>query len=213
MMQQAFLSLCAVEFARIIRNPSQIVALLAQAILMFVLIRFGMAADAEAQPALPALLLGALTISMLHLSSCMFDDDAHHGRIAHWHYSPLSFEWILLIKFLLMLLCYALPLAGIFSLLLMMQGQGGSATGYCIIFLCASSAIIACGMLSGAVKLLFDQHQTIGMLLMLPFLTSVMIFCASALGQGEQLLLPMVLAIGFPLCTILLSAIMLRRSY
>ncbi len=211
---RAFTSFFATELKHSLRTPSNIIALGTQATLLFALIRFGMPADAQTSQSLPALLLGAMTISLLHIASGLFDEDVHQGRIAHWHYSSLSFEWIILVKYMVALLCYGIPLAIIFSALLMLQQGNSFSTRHLAIFLCSASAIIACGCFSAAIKLLFNQHHFIGMMLMLPFLISVIIFSAPALQNIDiSLAIPAAFAICFPLCSIMLSSIILRKCY
>ena len=211
---QAFTSFLTAELAHCLRHPSDIIGLGTQALLLFMLIRFGMPADMQTAQSLPALLLGAMTVSLLHVAGSIFDDDAYVGRIAHWHYGPLSFEWIVAAKYIVLLCCCGIPLSVIFSLLLLIQQHSIFNLHHISVFVCTSSAIIGCGCLGAAMKPLFNQHHFISIVLMFPFLTSVIIFNASALLQPSgAMVLPAAFAICFPLCSIILSSFILKKCY
>jgi ABC-type transport system involved in cytochrome c biogenesis permease component len=172
------------EILSLLRHPWQLVSLACSAVTMMLLLHFGMPAAADSSAATPAFLLGVLVITLTNLTQSAFTEDAREGRIAHWHTSRFSLEWMVACKFLAYLLCTGIPMGALFTFLAA-NGDFSSLTNTARILLLTVTAIIACGLLSGALSICFASNQLMAYLLTLPFLFSIVIFAAPALAGSK----------------------------
>ncbi len=207
-----------VELRQLLRRPSHLVTLIASAVTMFLLLHFGVPAQAASEAILPALMLGALMIALMGLSYTAFQEDVREGRIAHWRTAPVTLAWIVVSKWLAYVLLAALPLALSFCLALCITTPSLVSlwSYYLGVLLLCGTAVICCTLFSAAVSISFGEGQAAGTLLTLPFLFGIAIFAAEALAQpgedrGALLLLCALTLLLIPL-TCWLSALALRNS-
>lgn len=209
-----FFTQCRMECITLLRHPWQSISLLSSAALFYIILHFGLPADAERTATLPALLFGTLIITLINTTSHAFDDDVHYGRIAHWHYGGLAHEWIIIAKNIAYLLILGLPLCLIFTGLLWLDHGAFSFSELTHIFtvICLSTfAIIPCGLFSAAMSITFPRNTLAATLLSLPFLISVIIFGAGSLsGDGNALLLLGAIGLVMPVLCCWLSGVLVK---
>lgn len=210
-----------IELRVMARQPWQWLGLITGALTMYVMLHFGIPPHAPRAQVLPALLLGAMVITLVNFGQHAFSEDAYYGRIAHWQYGPLTLGAIVTCKLLVYMFSGGMPLALLFGLFSAQSSDvGGVAVGAwafssLVLGLCAM-AILACSLLSGAMGVCFRQSRFTGYLLTLPFLFSLVIFAATALvapaGDDEALSLLAIFSLVLtPLCC-WLTAFVLRMA-
>ena len=179
-----FITQFKIDVKCLLQHSSQIWALVATEITMYLLLRFGVAPHENAK-IVPAMLLGALVLTLLHGTYSSFDEDAHYDRISGWHSAGLALEWIIFSRFIAHLLMSACPLVVCFTALIWLEyGDTSLAINAGYIMLQVAILVVACGLVAASFGVCFKMSAGFAHLLILPFLFSVVIFASSAMLQA-----------------------------
>jgi heme exporter protein CcmB len=195
-----------IELLMLVRQPWQVVSVMASALTMLMLLRFGIPASMSEAVLLPAFVLGVSIITLISTTAHAFSEDARAGRIAHWLVGRLSVEWVVVSRFLAYLLAIGLPMVVLFVAVMHFRHDdtSGLTSGYAIaVLLMVMASTIACGLLGGALSVCFHGGGMLATLTTLPFLFSVLIFAAPLLGAYTEATMFLLLATTLflvPLC-------------
>jgi heme exporter protein CcmB len=195
-----------IELWMLARQPWHVASVMASALTMLVLLRFGIPASTSEIQLLPAFVLGVSIITLISTTQHAFTEDAREGRIPHWLYGRLSIEWVVVSRFIAYLVNIGLPMVLLFVAYMMLrENPEDRFIGWhsVIVLLMVIASTIACGLLGGAVSVCFNGGGLLAYLITLPFLFSILIFASPALllaAQADTFLLLAATLILIPIC-------------